>query len=160
MASEQSNKEMEFLKNNSGSFQELYQAGTYDHKQKKQVLRGKYDFAVSGGAVGTINLLDESGKALTLPKNAIITSAMIDVVTTFTSGGSATIALTANSAADIKAATAVASFSAGIMACIPVGSAATSIKLTADRNLAMAIAVAALTAGKAYVLVEFFVSDL
>lgn len=159
MATEQINKELESFDNNSGSFQELYQKGTYSHKQKKQVLRGKYDFSISGGAIGTINLLDESGKALDMPKNAVITSAMIDVVTAFTSGGSATIALNANSAGDLKTATAVASYSTGIKACTPVGTAATAIKLTADRKLGMAIAVAALTAGKAYVLVEFFVSE-
>jgi hypothetical protein len=41
---------------------------------------------------------------------------------------------------------------------IPVGTAATSVKLTAERTLTVSIATAALTAGKFVALVEYTVS--
>ena len=47
----------------------------------------------------------------------------------------------------------------GVVAGIPVGTAATAIKLTAERTLSVAIATAALTAGKFIVHVEYVVSE-
>jgi hypothetical protein len=129
--------------------------GTLLTQYKKQVLVGVYDFSVLGGAVGSVNLKDAAGSTLTLPKGAIVSSGVIDVITAPTSGGAATIALTMQSAADLKAATAIASIT-GLVATIPVGSAATSIKLTADRNIAAVIATAALTAGKFNVIIEYY----
>lgn len=133
-------------------------AGTKLVRQSKLVMIGTYDFSVSGGAVGVISLLDCNSRAATLPKGAIITSAYIDVLTAPTSGGSATIAVgTGQAANDLKAALAIASYT-GIVAGIPVGSAATAVKLTADGQLQISIATAALTAGKLNVIVEFMVS--
>jgi hypothetical protein len=126
--------------------------------RKKHVLRALYDFSVSGGAVGAISLLDENGKAAVIPNKAIITDSMIDVITAPTSGGSATIALGANTTTDLKAATAIASYT-GIVAGVPVGTAATAVKTTADRTVTATIAVAALTAGKFYVMVEYILSE-
>ena len=123
------------------------------HEQARHLVVASYDFAKHGGAIGDI-VLDTSA----LPDNAIITQAWIDVVTAPTSGGSATMALTVQSAGDIKAALAVASWT-GIVACVPVGTAASAIKLTAERKVTMAIAVAALTAGKIKVFVEYIQSE-
>jgi hypothetical protein len=110
--------------------------------------RGLYDFAVNGGAVSTINLLDEEGNAIVLPNKAIITSVFIDVVTAMTSaGGSGTISLGANTTTDLRAAVDADTLS-GISAGVPVGTAATAVKLTAERNLTVSIATEALTAGK------------
>ena len=50
-----------------------------------KVLRVRYDFEVNGGAVGTIDL------GGSIPANAIVMWTMTDVLTTCTSGGSATI---------------------------------------------------------------------
>jgi hypothetical protein len=126
--------------------------------QAKQVLRGLYDFSVLGGAIGAIILKDEDGTNLVIPSKAIVTSVYIDVITAPTSGGSATIALGANTTTDFKAATAIASYT-GIVAGVPVGTAATAVKMTADRNITATVAVAALTAGKFYVMVEYIVSE-
>lgn len=110
--------------------------------------RAFYDFSVVGGAVSTINLRDEEGNAIALPNKAIITSVFIDVVTAMTSaGGAGTISLGANTTTDLRAAVDADTLS-GISAGIPVGTAATAVKLTAERNLTVSIATEALTAGK------------
>jgi hypothetical protein len=108
-----------------------------------------YDFAVDGGAISTINLRGED----TIPPNSVITSGYIDVLTQLTSGGAATIALQAEAAGDIVAATAVATWTAGrkntlIAPASGSVTAATIVKTTVARNPAVVIAAAALTAGK------------
>lgn len=106
-----------------------------------------YDFAVDGGAIGLIT----PANSPTLPINAIILGGTLDITTTLTSGGSATIALGLGSgaqAAALKAALAVASWTAGQLALIPVFTAATYVKAAAATALTLSIATAALTAGK------------
>lgn len=106
-----------------------------------------YDFAVDGGAVGVIT----PSNSPTLPLGAIILGGTIDITTTLTSGGAATIALgtsAGSSATSLKGATAVASWTAGQLALVPVFTAATYVKLTAAGQLNMTVAAAALTAGK------------
>lgn len=135
------------------------QVGTALIKEKSHILKASYDFAKQGGLQGTISLLVEDGKPAKLPSRAIVKDVLIDVLTAPTSGGAATIALSTGQAAnDLKAATAIASYT-GIVAGVPVGSAATSIKLTADRTPNMVVATADLTAGKFNVLIEYFFSD-
>jgi hypothetical protein len=116
--------------------------GTYSVKQ----YIGEYDFAIDGGAVSTIVLRGVSGSAI--PNGSLILSGVLEIVTTLTSGGSETTALTVESAADILAATAVASLTAGNKSIIPAATGATAVKTTAERAPSMTIAVAALTAGK------------
>lgn len=131
--------------------------GTKIAKQLKQAMIATYDFSVLGGAIAALNLKNPAGTDAYLPKGAVITSCIIDVITAPTSGGSATIALSIQSAGDLKAATAIASYT-GLVAGVPVGSAATSIKLTADAIVVATVATAALTAGKINVLIEYYVS--
>lgn len=119
---------------------------------------GTYDFSVQGGAIGSVNLKDVNGMDATLPRSGIILNSLIDVITAPTSGGAATIAFTAQSAGDIKAALAIASYT-GLVAGVPTGSAATCIKLTADRTLTATIATAALTAGKINVIIQYILSE-
>jgi hypothetical protein len=127
-------------------------------KLAKTVVRGTYDFSVNGGAVSTISMLDQASSVIVLPNKAIITQVYIDIVTAMTSaGGTGTIALTANSSGDLKAAVDADTLS-GIVAGIPVGTAATMVKCTADRTLSVAIATEALTAGKFNVFVEYVLS--
>lgn len=128
--------------------------------KKENVMRATYDFAVLGGAVGAVTLRDAvTGGSAVLPKGALVRDCVIDVVTAPTSGGSATIALgTGQATTDLKAATAIATYTA-LLACVPVGTAATAIKLTADRTMSATIATAALTAGKFYVVVHYELSD-
>lgn len=129
--------------------------GTELHKTKNSV-KCTYDFTVQGGAIGSINLLDEDGVAVTIPSGAIITRTLIYVPVACTSGGSATIAVKSKSAADLKAATAYTSFTlAALLDGVPANTAATSIVMTADTIPAITIAVAALTAGKINVFIEY-----
>lgn len=123
---------------------------------REAVLR--YDFAKQGGAIGAISLVNEAGKPWTLPKGAVVTGCVIDVATT-PLGASSTISIgTGASAVDLKGATAIASYT-GLVACVPVGTAATSIKLAADVLPTITVAVGALTAGKFNVLVQYTISD-
>lgn len=126
--------------------------------QSRCTLKVQYNFAVQGGAIGTLSLLDDQGNAAIIPNKAIIAQVYIDWLTPCTSGGSATISLQANSAGDLLNALAVAS-ATGITAGIPVGTAGTMVKATADRTLKLVIATAALTAGVANIFVDFVYSN-
>ncbi len=111
-----------------------------------KVARGRYDFAVDGGAVGDIDLTSSAS----IPANAYILAGFIEVETALDSGGSATVALKVEGAADLLAATAFGSSpwsTTGRKSIIPVGTGATSVKTTAARKLQATIATAALTAG-------------
>lgn len=106
-----------------------------------------YDFAVDGGAIATITPTNSP----TIPINAIILGGTIDITTQLTSGGAATIALGLGSGAQVaslKAATAVASWTVGQLALIPVFTAATYVKAAAATRLTLTVAAFALTAGK------------
>ena len=119
----------------------------------KRVAYYEYDFAVDGGAVGDITLRGEG-----LPEGAIVTDGKIHVLTAITSGGSATAALKIESAADVLTATAKTSFTLNaILDIVPVRTAATAIRVTAAGNKpVMTVAVAALTAGKFILAVEYY----
>jgi hypothetical protein len=151
--------EAEYQKNSESGLNSQIAFGTESFKLSKKTMVATLDFSVLGGAVGALTLKDPNGKNAILPKGAVITSAMLDVITAPTSGGSATIAFgTGQAANDLKTATAIASLT-GIVACIPVGTAATAIKLTADSTMSATVATAALTACKINVLVEYYVSS-
>lgn len=132
-------------------------------QQQVGLLVGKYSFAVQGGAVSTIKLLQDLGSAnsyVSLPNGAIIKQVYIDIITACASGGgTGTIALTANSSGDLKAAVDADTLS-GIVAGIPVGTAAAMVKLTAARDITVAIATEALTAGKFDVYIEWVMSHV
>lgn len=118
-----------------------------------------YNFAKQGGAIGTFNLLEENGQACIVPNNALIQNVVIDVVTAGTTSASGTMAITAQTAGDLKAALAAASYT-GLVAGIPVDTAATMIKLTADRTITGTIATGSFTAGKWYVHIRYVYSAL
>jgi hypothetical protein len=128
--------------------------------RKKLMLKCNYLFSRDGGAVSTIALKDVlTGKDCKLPNKAIIHDVLFDAYTAVTSGGSATVAFTTGqNSGDLKAATAKASWT-GLVAGVPVGTAATSVKLTAERTISAVVATAALTAGKINVFIEYFLSD-
>lgn len=135
------------------------QLGTQLVRNKVQVMRATYSFATQGGSsAADIALLDSDGKAAILPSGAIIKQVLISTVTAPTSTGSATIALKAQSAGDLKAATAIASYT-GLIAGVPVGTAATMFKLTAARTIYATVAVADLTAGVINVFIEYYLTD-
>jgi hypothetical protein len=134
------------------------QLGTQITRKKKQVMRAQYDYAKQGGLISTINLKDVDGKDAVLPSKSIITNVVIDVLTALGSGGSPTLALGANTTTDLKAATASSSYTS-ILAGIPVGTAATAVKTTAQRTLTTTIAVASVNAGKFDVFVEYYLGE-
>lgn len=114
-----------------------------------------YNFATDGGAIGLITPTNSP----TLPIGAIILGGVIDILTTLTSTGAATIALgtsAGSSATALKGATAVATWAAGVtVPVVPVFTAATYVKLTAAGRLTMTVADVALTAGKFNVTVVY-----
>ena len=112
------------------------------------VIRGKYDFAVDGGAQSTIAIT----AGTPIPSGSVIVGGYVDVTTALTSGGAATIACQVNAANDILTAVAVASWTTGrknILAALTAGdlTTGTQVKLTADRNISIVIGAANLTAG-------------
>jgi len=119
----------------------------------KKVAYFEYDFSRDGGAVGAIALRGDS-----LPAGAIVTTGKVHINTAVTSDGSATLALKIVGAADVLTATAVGSFSSNaLLDTVPVNTAATSIKVaTTGTGMTLTVAVAALTAGKFTVAMEYY----
>lgn len=109
-------------------------------------LRVRYDFAVKGGAVGTIPLFGAS----LIPAGAVVIGGIVDVITPPTSGGAGTLGIGVEAGADIVAAAAVSGApwsTTGRKSTIPAFTGATSIKTTVARDVNAIIATAALTAG-------------
>lgn len=112
----------------------------------------RYSFATDGGVVGDIALRGDA-----VPSGAVVLDALILVDTALTSGGSATVALKLQSAADINAADAFdgnpwsttgakrGDFDADTV----------PILLTAARTLVATVATAALTAGAFRVVLSY-----
>ncbi len=135
------------------------QLGTQVIDHKVQLMKATYSFAVQGGSdTVAITLLDADGKDAVLPNKALIKQVMMDWSTAATSGGSATISLGANTTTDLKNALAVAS-ATGKVDGVPVNTAATAVKTTAQRTLKFTVATAPLTAGICNVFVEYYLDD-
>lgn len=119
------------------------------------------------------------GLGVYIPTKAVVTNVWVDVVTTFTSAtDAATIALKVQSANDLVTAIAISDASnvwdAGLHGskcgsfaldgnaltalAMAAAQSASQIKLTAERELTATVAVEVLTAGKAVVFAEYFVS--
>lgn len=117
-----------------------------------KVAVGLYDFATDGGAVGDIILRGD-----TIPSGAIILDALIHVDTVLTSGGAATVAVKAESAADINAADAISGAPWSTTGAKRGDHTATTapVKTTAARSIVATVGTAALTAGKFSVYVTY-----
>lgn len=116
-------------------------------------LRGRYDFAVDGGAIGTITISAEN-----IPANAIILGGIVEVDVAPTSGGAATLAVQVEGAADMVAAAAVSGApwsTTGRKSVIPAFTGASSVKTTQARGIQVVIAAATLTAGVVDVLLAY-----
>lgn len=146
-------------------------------RRSKRVFKGIYDFAVQGGAIGTIGLYDAfHGKAQTLylPANFIVTDFILDCTTALTSGGSATAAITSGqSAGDLLTATAYSSapftgvitYSSATSANLGAANTSSAVKVPSTQaspgsQVSVVIATAALTAGQFICHIEGFLSDL
>lgn len=122
-----------------------------------QMARAKYDFAVDGGAIGVITLATNA----IIPANAILLGGVINP-TTAPVGATATIGfgtLAGSSAASLKAATAIATYTLdSLLPVIPVFTAGSAFKMTAAGAITMSIAVANLTAGVIEITLFYFVA--
>lgn len=116
--------------------------------------RGLYDFAVDGGLVSAIALRGDQ-----IPSGAYLLDSFFQVDTLVTGGGSATVSLGVESAADLRAAatlaTAPALSTTGPKRSLVRMGTADPIVTTAVRSITATVAVAALTAGKFQVLVAY-----
>lgn len=97
--------------------------------------------ATDNGTVATHDLL------VTVPAGTIILDAFFDVLETFTSLGSATVAFQLEAANDIKTGTAYGTYAAGLLAAAPTGAVNVMIRTTVARKIKAVVATAALTAG-------------
>lgn len=106
---------------------------------RTKTVEALYDFAVDGGALGQLTLRGDN----VIPAGSVVTHGYIDAETA--SGGTGTISVDLEAAADIRAA---ATLAAGRSSVVPAGTGATSVKTTTARSIKITIATAALTAGK------------
>lgn len=113
-----------------------------------KVLRAQYDFAVHGGAIGTITLNAAPGDlgGNVVPAGATVLGGYIDVTTAMASG-TGTAALDLEAAGDILAATGQAGLTAGRKSTVPDFRGVNVKRTTAVRSLRLTIATAAFTAG-------------
>lgn len=149
--------EEEFALNRLSGVARKYSLGTLLAK-KVNVVVGKYSYAVQGGAVGDVNLLrdlNDTGSTVVIPDNAIIKQVWTDSISSI-QGGS--LGIKAQSAGDLVAAKTSSLFS-GVQAGVPVGTAATMIKLSADRTIKASISNSATTSGQLNVYIEYVLGD-
>lgn len=109
--------------------------------------KGKYDFAVDGGAQGTITLRSDDGP---IPNGSVVMGGYLEVTSGVTGGASSTGALQVEAANDTVNAAAVTGTpwsTTGRKSVIPVFTGATTLKTTAARSPAVVIATADWTAG-------------
>lgn len=132
--------------------------------QSKNVMKCVYDFAVLGGATGSVGLLDDQGNAAVLPKGALISNVQAFVVTAPLSTGSATVALKLLTAADLLSAVAIASLSINkSFTGVPLAGAASAtstfvgpVTAVTGTQVSATIATAPLSAGKIMVHLEYY----
>lgn len=119
---------------------------------RRRLAVGLYNFATDGGAVSDITLRGD-----TIPSGALITDVLIHVDTALTSGGAATVALKAESAADLNAADLISGAPWSTTGAKRGDLTATTapVKTTAARPIVATVGAAALTAGKFSVYVSF-----
>lgn len=125
----------------------------------------EYDFATDGGAVGTV-----ATRSVKVPKNSVILPGKLIVTTAFTSSGSATVAIglakldgTAISTTALQAATAIGTLGTAGAHTINDNSGAGYNGLSTideDAYITFTIATAALTAGKAIVILPVVVPSV
>ncbi|MEU6674764.1 hypothetical protein [Streptomyces sp. NPDC046925] len=117
--------------------------------------RAFYDFAVDGGAIGTITMRGD-----TIPSGAILLDAFVEVTTAFTPTTTTTVALTVQSAGDLRAAALTNASPAvisttGVKRLLVDASDADLVKATAERSISLVVAAGAVTAGVCSVVVAY-----
>ena len=117
----------------------------------RQLAKAVYDFASDTGTVAAHKL------GVTLPANSVVTAVHTHVLTAPTSGGSATIEILAGSTS-LVAATAIADVTGAATQTL-AGTSVTSIAVSSASELTLTVAVAALTAGKVVIVVDFYTTE-
>jgi len=128
--------------------------GGYPRATELKAVRGRYDFAVDGGAVGDIDLTSLAQ----IPANAVVLGGFVEVDTAVVGSG-ASLAVKVEGAADIVGVAAVSGApwsTTGRKSVIPVFTGATTVKTTAARKIQATVSAAVLTAG-AFDVVLFYV---
>lgn len=119
-----------------------------------RVAKATYNFAVDGGLVSTITPVTSE----IVPLGAIVKAVYTDALTATTSGGSATVAINAGGTTLVAAGTLAAnSLSGTLKVSQTLSGSATAIKTAANGFITVTVAVAALTAGKFDVYVEYMI---
>lgn len=134
-------------------------------RKQNHVVEYVYDFGVSGGAVGVIDLSAIAGQPA-LPVGAIVDSVRLKVVTAFTSSGSATVSWGTVTDTDGFSGTAIA-YGTLTDNYLSVGSSPALLPaagyLVGSGNAskpAVEIGTAALTAGKALIIVDYYMPSI
>lgn len=125
---------------------------------KVKMAEGEYDFAVETGAIAAYTLRGTGPLGASIPSGSIILGGHIEVLTLFTTGTAATMAISIEGANDLQTATVVSGApysTTGIKNIVPAFTGATAIKTTAARNITATIAVGTVTAGKLRVRVFY-----
>lgn len=128
-------------------------------------MKARWAYAVQGGAASDVTLVDDEGIAAKLPKGAIIQDCLIDVVTPVTAANvtSSSVAFSSNAVGDLKALafSHVAGYNTSQrISCLPVGTAASSVKMTSEATLKMRIGSEPLTGGRINIYVNYVLSDI
>ena len=117
--------------------------------------RCTYDFTVAGGAVSTIIL------GPSVPANTVIIDGHFDVTVVGVGAGNSIALGLENQTNDLLATVAVGTWGTlGRHAIVPVDTAATSIKTTLPRQLALVISGGAITAGKFFLFLRCYQSGV
>ncbi|MGW6790052.1 hypothetical protein [Streptomyces chartreusis] len=132
-----------------------YKIGSGNFVGRVKYARADYDFAVDGGAIGTITMRGD-----TIPNGAILLDSFVSVTTGFTPTTTTTVALTVQSAGDLRAAALTNASPAvisttGAKRLLVDQADADLVQLTADRAISLVIAAGAVTAGKCSVVVAY-----
>ena len=144
-----------------------HSSGTKLYDAQQFGAKAQWSYSALGGAANSvIQLRDHEGNPVKLPNNAIIRDCLIDIVEPVagTAAGDTTgrIGFSISEAYDLKALSTLkgAGYQAQArIACVPVGTVATMIKLESEGALSMQISSEALTAGKLNLWVEYTLSD-
>lgn len=132
-----------------------YKVGYGSSIGRTKYARAFYDFAVDAGAVGTVAMRGD-----TVPSGAVVLDAFVEVTTAFLPVTTTTVALTLQSAGDLRAAALTNASPAvisttGVKRLLLDASDADLVKATADRAISLVIAAGAVTAGVCSVIVAY-----
>lgn len=155
-------RQVEFVLNNTSNPPPSVKLGTQVTQKKLNVLKAVYDVAVLGGASGSSKVMkDAAGGNAVLPRGAIIKQVTIDTPTALVaSSGSPTISFGVESAStDIKGATAISTYNAGLVAGIQTGSAANMSKVAGDYPVGVKVNTNDLASGKVVLYIEYLLGQ-